>query len=50
MKLEVKHQKKSGMTINTLRLNNMLLKNEWVKQEIKDEIFKNTWKQMKMKT
>ena len=27
----------------------MVLENEWVNQEIKDEI-KNTWRQMKMKT
>ena len=36
-------------TTNTWMLNNMLLNNEWVNQEIKEEI-KITWKQMKMKT
>ena len=33
----------------TLRLNNMLLKNQWVNDEIKEEI-KNTLRQMTMKT
>ena len=36
MKLEIK--KKSGKTTNTWRLNNMLVDNEWAKQEIKEEI------------
>jgi len=30
MKLDVNHQKKSGKTTNTGRLNNMILNNEWV--------------------
>ena len=40
MKLEINHKKKSGKTINTRRLNNMLLNNEWINQEIKEEIRK----------
>ena len=38
MELEVKHRKKFGKTTNSWRLNNMLLKNEWVNKEIKGEI------------
>jgi len=38
MKLEVNHKKKFGKTTNTRRLKNILLKNEWVNQEIKEEI------------
>lgn len=49
MKLEIKDKKKSGKTINTWKLNNMLLNNESVKWEIKEEI-KKYMKQMKMKT
>ena len=48
MKLEINHKKKSGKSTNTWRLNNMLLKKEWVNQEIKEEVKKNTWKQMKI--
>jgi len=46
--LEVIHKKKFGKTTDTWRLNNILLKNEWINQEIKEKL-KNTWKQMKMK-
>ena len=49
MKLEIYHKKKSGKNANTWRLNDMLLYNEWVNEEIKEEI-KKTWRQMKMKT
>ena len=49
MKLEVNHKKKFVKTTNTRRLKNILLKNEWVNQKIKEE-FKYTWKQMKRKT
>ena len=49
MKLEINYKKKSGKNTNTWRLNDMLLNNEWVNQEIKEEI-KNTWRQMKVKT
>ena len=45
MKLEVNHKIKSGKSTNTQGLNN----NEWVNQEIKENILK-TWKQMKVKT
>ncbi|EFB14090.1 hypothetical protein PANDA_006139, partial [Ailuropoda melanoleuca] len=38
MELEVNHKKKLGNTTNTWRLKNILLKNEWVNQEIKGEI------------
>ena len=38
MKLEINHKKKSGNTTNTWRLNNVLLNNEWVNQEIKEEM------------
>jgi len=40
MKLEVNHKKKFGKTTNTWRLNSRLLNNEWVNQEIKEEIKK----------
>ena len=40
MKLEVNHKKKSRKTTNTWRLNNMLVNNEWVNQETKEEILK----------
>ena len=49
MKTEINHKKKSGKTTNTWRLNNMLLNSKWGNQEIKEEIKKITWKQMKMK-
>ena len=48
MKIEVSHKKRVGKTSNIWRLKNILLKNEWVNQEIKEEL-KSTWKQMKMK-
>jgi len=41
-------KKKIRNTTNTWRLKNILLKNAWVSQEIKEEK-KNTWQQMKMK-
>ena len=40
MKLEVNHRKKNGKRMNTQRLDNMLLKNQWVNDEIKEEIRK----------
>ena len=40
MKFEVNHKKNFGKTTNTWRLNNILLKNKWVNQEIKEEILK----------
>ncbi|EFB15932.1 hypothetical protein PANDA_015346, partial [Ailuropoda melanoleuca] len=38
MKIELNHKNKFGKNTNTRRLNNMVLKNEWVNQEIKEEI------------
>ena len=49
MKLEINHGKRNEKKPTTWRLNNMLLKNQWVNEEIKKEI-KNTWRQMIMKT
>ena len=49
MKLEINHKKKFGKTTNTWRLKNILLKNEWENQEIKEEI-KKYMKPMKMIT
>ena len=40
MKSEVNHKEKFGKTTNTRRLKNILLKNEWVNQKIKEEIKK----------
>ena len=37
MKVEINHKKKFGKTANTWRLKNILLKNEWVNQEIKEK-------------
>ena len=40
VKFEINHKKKFGKIINTWRLKNILLKNEWADQEIKEEIKK----------
>ena len=40
MKLEINHKKKFGKIANTWRLKNILLKNEWANQEVKEEIKK----------
>ena len=48
LKLELIHKRKVRKNSNTWRLKSILLKNEWVKQEIREE-FKNSWKQVKMK-
>ena len=40
MKLEINHKKKSGKITNIWRLKNILLKNEWANQEVKEEIKK----------
>ena len=40
MKVQIYHRKKSGETANMWKLNNMLLKNQVVKREIKEEIRK----------
>ena len=39
--LEINNRKKTGENTNTWRLNNMLLNNQWITEEIKEEI-KNT--------
>ena len=49
MKLETNHGKRKEKKPTTWRLNNMLLKNQWVKEEIKKES-KKTLKQKIMKT
>ena len=49
MKLEINNKKKIVKTTNTWRLKNILLKNEWVKQQFKRKL-KSTWKPMKRKT
>lgn len=40
MKVEIYHRKKSGETTSMWKLNNMLIKNQRVKGEIKEEIRK----------
>ena len=40
MKLEINHRKRNEKKLTTWRLNNMLLKNQWVNEEIKTEIKK----------
>ena len=40
LKLEFNHKRKFGKNANTWRLNSILLKNEWVNQEIKEELKK----------
>ena len=40
MKLEINHRKRNEKKLTTWRLNNMLLKNQWVNEEIKKEIRK----------
>ncbi|EFB13893.1 hypothetical protein PANDA_019337, partial [Ailuropoda melanoleuca] len=38
LKLELNHKEKFGRNTNTWRLKKILLKNEWVNQEIKEEL------------
>ena len=40
MKLEINHRKRNEKKPTTWRLNNMLLKNQWINEEIKKEIKK----------
>ena len=40
MKLEINYRKKNEKNRNMWRLNNMLLKNQWVNGETKEEIKK----------
>ena len=50
MKIESNYKKKNpGKSTNTWRLNNMLLNNEWVINEIREEI-KRYLERMKMRT
>ena len=48
LKLELNHKKKFGRNSNTWRLKSILLKDERVNQEIREEL-KRFWKLMKMK-
>ena len=41
MKLEINHKEKFGKATNTWRLKNILLKNDWANQEVKEEIKKH---------
>ena len=38
IQLEINNKKKTAKNTNTWRLNNMLLNNQWITEEIKDEI------------
>ena len=38
MKLEINHKKNTEKHTKTWKLNNMLLNNEWVNNEIKEEV------------
>jgi hypothetical protein len=49
LKLEINNKNSSKKHTNNWKLNNTLLSDEWVTDEIKEEI-KNSWKLMKMKT
>ena len=40
MKLKINHKKKFGKVTNSWRLKNILLKNEWANQAVKEEIKK----------
>ena len=42
MRSEVNHKKKTAKITNTWRLNNMLLNNQWITVEIKEEMKKYT--------
>ena len=41
MRLEISHKKKTVKNTNTWRLNNMLLNNQWITEEIEEEIKKH---------
>ena len=40
MRLYINYRKKSAKNTNTWRLNNILLNNQWITEEIKEEILK----------
>ena len=42
MRLEINYKKKTVKNKNIWSLNNMLLNNQWIIEEIKEKIFKNT--------
>ena len=48
MKLKINHKKKFGKSSNIWRLKNIILKNEWINQEIKKRNLKNAGKQKKI--
>ena len=48
MRLEINNKKKTAQTTNTWRRNTMLLNNQWLTEEIKEEI-KKSLGTMKMK-
>jgi hypothetical protein len=49
MKLELNNKSSSRKYSNNWRMNNTLLKDQWVIEEIREEI-KNSWNLIKMKT
>ena len=49
MRLDINYKKKTVKSTYTWRLNNTLLNNQEITEELKEEIFKNTYKQMTMK-
>ena len=49
LKLELNHKEKFGRNSNTWKLRIILLQNDWLNQEIKNQ-FSNYWGPMKMKT
>ena len=49
IKLEINHKKNTEKHTKTWQVNNMLLNNEWVNNEVKEEI-KRYLEQMKMRT
>ena len=38
IRLEINHKKKTAKNTNTWRINNMLLNNQWITEEIREEI------------
>jgi len=49
MKAEINQRKRNEKKLTTWRLNNMLLKNQWVNRKSRRKL-KNTSRQMRMKT
>ena len=46
---KIKNRGKNAKSTNTWRLNNMPLNNQWINEEIKEEIKTNTQRQIKKK-